>query len=516
MTGDAANKASVSAGSFGRKSLSAGIGGRGEYWDGRVFLSHDEADGYRHHSASRRSNLHANAGWRSGGVENRTYLSYTDLKFDIPNVITRDRLRQDPRSVLGDYDTPQDRATNIYLRDPNRDTRQLRLANRTSWGDESLRHILGVYWQKVDDTFTSPALSSPTDGHTLGLQWSAEGRSGRLAYRLGMNWARTDMDRDMRTVSATGVRMPAAARYDLEAENRSLGLGLAWDLPPGWTLTGNLRYVQSIRDARERGSAARLDQQWNTVLPTVGVIWQAAQRTRVFANVSRSGEVPTYWEILSGTQMNRLKLQRAWTVELGTRSTFGQGRDAGEWSASVYRSAVRDELMEVFSDDGTTSGTFNYGGKTTHQGIELGAKGSIALGNATLEYQGAYTFSDFRFRGGDYAGKRIAGIPRHLLAGEIMLRQGAWSLGPTLRWLPTGAETNHANIAGTRQDGYALLGLRVAYQSGARWQAWLAVDNVTDRTYASAFVIRGTGTAAMPTFLSGNGRSVNVGLTYWF
>lgn len=89
-------------------------------------------------------------------------------------------------------------------------------------------------------------------------------------------------------------------------------------------------------------------------------------------------------------------------------------------------------------------------------------------------------------------------------------------MGPTLRWKPGKTPTNHANTAGTEQDSYALLGLRVAYQPGSQWQAYVSVDNLTDRTYASAFVIRGTGTAAMPTFLSGNGRSISAGLTYRF
>ena len=516
VVGGQANHVRLDAGSFGRKGLTAGIGGQGEYWDGRIFVSHDEADGYRHHSASERSSLHANAGWRSSGIENRTYLSYTDLGFDIPNVIPKARLQSDPRSVLGDYNTPVDQANNIYLRDPNRQTRQLRLANRTAWGGEALSHTVGFYWQSIDDTFTSPAMSSPTDGHTTGLQWTTRGQSGALAYRAGLDWARTSMQRDMHPINAAGQRLPAVARYDLGAENRSANIALAWRLAPRLEATGDLRYVQSIRDARELGSGRQLDQQWNAALPKVGVLWQASDATRVFANLSRSSEAPTYWEILSGATMNRLDLQRAWTAEVGARGSYGTGRDAGEWSASVYRSHVRDELMEVFSDDGTTSGTFNYRDRTVHQGVELGAKGQVGWGGTTLQYQAAYTFNDFRFRAGEYAGNRIAGIPRHLLHAELMVRQGPWSMGPTLRWKPGKTPTNHANTAGTEQDSYALLGLRVAYQPGSQWQAYVSVDNLTDRTYASAFVIRGTGTAAMPTFLSGNGRSISAGLTYRF
>ncbi len=47
----------------------------GQQWDGRIDVSSDRFDGYRHHSASRRDALHADVGFQSGGVENRTYLS---------------------------------------------------------------------------------------------------------------------------------------------------------------------------------------------------------------------------------------------------------------------------------------------------------------------------------------------------------------------------------------------------------------------------------------------------------
>lgn len=516
VVADQANSISVNGGSFGRKSLSAGLGGKGEYWDGRIFVSHDEADGYRHHSASKRNSLHANAGWRSAGVENRTYLAYTDLGFDIPNVIPKARLKTDPRSVMGDYSTPMDVSNNIYLRDPNRQTQQLRLANRTAWGDENLQHVLGLYWQTVDDTFTSPAMSSPTDGHTQGVQWTTNGKLSQFSYRVGLNWAHTSMDRDMHPINAQGVRMPAAARYELEAENRSANIALAWSFAPAWTVVGDVRYVQSQRDAKNLVNQGQLNQKWNSTLPKLGLIWQTTAQTQVFTNLSRSSEAPTFWEIVSGTSLTPLKLQQASTFEVGVRSAFHGSRHQGEVSASVYRSHLKDELMEVFSDNGLTSGTFNYKGRTIHQGLELGLKGKTKLASGALEYQAAYTFNDFKFRNADYAGRRIAGVPRHLIQAEMMYRQGPWALGPTLRWQPTSTQTNHANVAGTEQDRYALLGLRFAYQGQEHWHAYVSVDNLTDRVYASAFVIRGTGNAQMPTFLSGNGRSINAGVTYRF
>ena len=69
------------------------MGGVGERMDGRVSVSSDRYDGYRHHSASRRDSVQANVGFQGdGGFENRTYLGWTDLAFQIPNVVPKDRI----------------------------------------------------------------------------------------------------------------------------------------------------------------------------------------------------------------------------------------------------------------------------------------------------------------------------------------------------------------------------------------------------------------------------------------
>lgn len=530
LTGIQNDQISIEGGSFGRLGLYAAKGFQGEQLDGRLSISHDKADGYRHHSSSERTSIQGNFGVRGDNFENRTYLSYTDLQFDIPNVIPKSRLYEDPRSVMGDGNTPQDMATNIYNRDPNRDTKQIRLANRSYWGSDELNQTFGVYWQNIDDTFTNPLVSSPTTGNTYGAQWQLSGKLQTLDYRLALDWARSDMDRELYAVSpVSGSRLQRFGNYDLQAENRSAMLGLEWHMTPQWSLVGDLKYTQAIRDAKDRNNGAKLDQDWSYASPKAGIIWKPSDTMRWFANVSRSNEAPTYWEIIYGdvaqpmnpasaaTSMNRLDLQRAITYEFGGDGTLGNGQYAANWAIALYRSNVKDELMSVSSANGTAAGTYNYRGRTRHQGIEAGLNGTLpAPGVGAFDYRIAYTYSDFRFRGGEFDGNQIAGVPKHLISAELLYRVGGWRFGPNLRWLPSDTPTNHSNTPDTQQDAYAIWGFKVAYQHDKHWNAYLAADNIFDKTYASSYVIRNTGTLAMPTFLSGNGRSVSAGLSYKF
>ncbi|MBR8657150.1 TonB-dependent receptor [Achromobacter sp. Marseille-Q0513] len=530
LTGTQNDMIRLGGGSFGSRSMTLSKGFEDDRLDGRFSFGYDKSDGYRHHSASERSSFQGNLGFRRGSFENRTYLSYTDLKFDIPQPVPKARMYDDPRAVLGDGNTPQDLSNNVYKRDPHRDSSQFRIANRSHWGDDTLNQTVGLYWQRTDDDFTNPQVANVTDGDTYGLTWRLAGKAGSVDYRVALDWQRSDMDREFYAIRpADGRRLQRFGAYALKAENRSAQVGADWHLTEQFSLVGDLKYTQAVRDARERNSGKTLDQDWNYATPRLGLVWQPAATQRWYANVSRSNEAPTFWEIVNGevpapmnpasavASMSKLDLQRALTYEIGGDGSLDvAGRDL-RWSVSLYRSRVDDELMSVSNANGTPAGTYNYRGRTRHQGIEAGIGGSLpAPGDGLLDYRIAYTFSDFRFRGGEFAGKRIAGVPRHLLSAEIMYRKGGWRVGPNLRWLMSDTETNHANAPGTQQQAYALLGFKVAYEHDAHWSAYLQADNLTDKTYASSYAIRNSATAAMPIFLPGNGRAFSAGLTYRF
>ncbi|MGB6242430.1 MAG: TonB-dependent receptor [Castellaniella sp.] len=534
LTGTSGDLLRVEGGSFGRFGAQAAKGFQSGNLDGRLNVTHDQYDGYRHHSGSERTSVQGNVGIQGDGFENRTYLSYVDLDVTIPTVVPRSQMEDDPRQVLGDGNGPFDKAQNVYQRNPHRTSSQFRLANRTYWGTEDLNNTFGVYAQNIDDTFQDPLVSTVTDGMTYGAQWQLAGKVRTIDYRVALDWSRSDMDRDLYAVNPqNGSKLRRFGTYDLQAENRSALASLAWHATPQWTVVGDLKFTQAIRDAREQASGNTLDQDWSYLSPKIGLIWRPVESQRFFANVSRSNEAPTYWEIIRDnaapnnaptmrSDLSKLDVQRADTVEIGGEGTLGPGQYAPRWALAFYRSDVKDEIMSVSNANGTSAGTYNYRGGTRHQGIELGLNGSLPApgASAAFDYRVAYTFSDFRFKGGEFAGNRIAGVPRHLLSAEVLYRIGGLRFGPNVRWMPSDTETTHANIAGTQQDSYALLGFKIDYQIGKHWQAYVQGDNLTNKTYASAFVIRNATPASAlttaPTFLPGNGRSVTAGVSYKF
>jgi len=98
-----------------------------------------------------------------------------------------------------------------------------------------------------------------------------------------------------------------------------------------------------------------------------------------------------------------------------------------------------------------------------------------------------------------------------------MWRTGHVRLGPTLRWLPSATPIDHANTPTIYQDSYALLGFKLDYTApDGRWSVFVHADNLTDRRYASSYVISNQSSAMQPGFIPGVGRNASLGLTWRF
>jgi len=532
MTGaDERGRLRLEAGSYGKQGGQLAYGSSSERGDWRLSASHDENDGWRTHSDGKRQSVQFNTGWHAGEhFANRTQLSWTDLFFHIPGPVPKARIHSAPRSVMGQGNTPMDALSNILRRDPQRDSRQWRLGNRSEWGRAQARQLLGVWWQQTDDLFHNPTVHHLRETRTRGMHYQLNGQMAAWDYHLGAAYTDSAGTRALYANNpANGTCLQRFGDYALDAASLDVSAGVSWRLGDQVRLLADSKWSRARRDAREHLSGQRLDRRYTHASPRLGLIWHAHATLRVFANLSRSNEVPSWWEIISAdapannpaaahTALQPLQVQRAESVEIGANGHFGNHEQRLHWQLTLYRSQVDDELMSMVNDDGTRVGTFNYTAGTTHQGVEAGVDGHWEmLARHALEYRLAWTYSDFSFDGGSFSGNQIAGVPSHMLSAELLLNSAGWHLGPTVRWLPSATPIDHANTRTIYQDSYALLGFKLDYTTpDDRWQVFVHADNLTDRRYASSYVIRNQGTLAQPGFLPGVGRHASLGVTWRF
>lgn len=540
---EAQAKAAFETGSFGQQTIHAAYSSGASSWNWHASLSEAHADGYRHHSASRREQYHLNLSAKlNDRISNYSYFNYTDMAFEMPFVLPKAYAESDPTAVYGDgvpisgllpddlvvpdfinIDAVANEFLNMYRRDPHRSTQHTRLANRTTILTANSEHNLGWYWQHTDDAFVDPFSHIETDSHTLGAQWIFDAYPNEfLHYQAAIDVNQSDMPRTYTgNHPLLGSKIePSYADLDLYAKNTALSLLFDLTLLPQLTLSGQWQVGRSRRNVTNRTNSEHYSGQWHYSLPKLGLIYYPDQSdSRWFMNISNSIELPTFWEIIgvdvnplltwmSQAQIQELSAQRATTLELGTEQ---QITDALSWQLALFISEVEHELISTASQFGVIAETSNYAGDTIHQGIEFGFNGHTRLrGHHAVRYRGSWTFSDFYFKNGALAGNQIAGVPKNVIMLEALLQQGKTSFGPNLYWVPDDKPVDHANSLG--QGRFLIVGFNVNYEFESYLRCYVNVSNLTDETYNASFVVRAQSNENMPTFLPGNGTGINVGM----
>jgi iron complex outermembrane receptor protein len=217
-----------------------------------------------------------------------------------------------------------------------------------------------------------------------------------------------------------------------------------------------------------------------------------------------------------------LAAQYAWTVEAGTRGEqFGLS-----WQLALYRSWLRNELLEVNNAQGVELGAVNVP-RSYHQGIEAGlefdllhlglAEAGREKGEQHLNLEQTYTLNDFHFDNDPVYGKnRIAGIPVHLYEAAVIYEHPCgFYAGPTFRWNITKYPVDQANTLFA--DPYFLFGFRAGFRFKNKMTVFVEARNLTDERYPSALeAIPDARTATQPIeiFQPGDGRSFYGGVSW--
>lgn len=372
------------------------------------------------------------------------------------------------------------------------------------------------------DEFDAVNNRSRTEQEGLGGSMQISGLTGSGRWLAGASWdgGRADFAfetelaslTDTRTTIGSGMLLPGS-EVGLRADTGHAGL---WALRH-WTTAGD-RLTWTLQ-ARYNDSRIELDDQLGTALdgdhgfsrfvPSVGFVRElrgnGSSSMLLFGNISQSSRVPTPVELTCADPDDPCRLPNAFvadppldqvvttSAELGLR---GGGRSL-RWSAALFHSDSRDDIIFVSSGAGTSAGYFTNVDATRRQGIELWMRGS----HGRLNWDASYTLLDATFQD-----RLTLSSPPHPLAedGEIEVEPGDFLPGVPRRQFRAGTDLT---IGGRVVLGARLLGDSIRYLRGdeanllepvgSAWRGdlWsrieltpsldldLEVSNVTDREY---------------------------------
>ncbi|MED5239802.1 MAG: TonB-dependent receptor [Pseudomonadota bacterium] len=513
------NEAYLSVGSHGTVQNSVTGGVVAGDFDGLVTVEQRSYDGFRGHQEQQRGGVYANTGWQiNDKVENRFYVTYVDNDQELPGSLSQAQFDEDPYQA-----NPSNIPGNFLY-----DVEKWRVANRTesnlsdtsnlvvgfSFEDQSLYHPI------VENPFFSLLIDN--DQTTFGTTVRYDKKLGNHDLLLGLNYGETRVKGGNYQHSG-GIRGALSTKVDNQADNLELFAIDRWHFAERWTLVYGAQAVTGSREVSNVDAASGVERNpkddYDSINPRLGMIYQLADLSELFANVSKLYEAPTLYQLEDDVQANNETLDPMQGVvgEVGTRGTAPLGQASQwNWEVSVYYAQIEDEILSI--DDPSAPGTSLATNieDTIHAGVEALFGASLALGSNAqrIEPVLSLTWNDFTFDNDPlYGNNQLPVAPEFFIKGEVMYRHGnGFFAGPTFDIVDDrfGDFANNKDI-----EGYELLGLRTGLERD-NWEVYLEGRNLADEVYVSNVSVSDNEAVNPVSIQAGEPRSFYAGVRFDF
>lgn len=509
--------ARLDVGSFGFVKTTVNSGGVSGPVDYFINLSANREDGYREHSEQEMVRLNANLGYRvSANAETRFYVNANTWNGELPGEVTKEAALKSPKAA-----NPE------WLRlDQQRNIDSIRVANKTTVRLDGTTLEFGVFTHQrhVDHPIYEYLDYDVSDYGGFVRATDERMIAGfRNRFIIGANVLEGTTDYYQYVNLGGAVKGPLTTSQVWKAKNYSAYAENSFYVQPDIALIAGVQFTHAVRDQRDRffddpvwdpqpdDSGRREFNLWS---PKIGVLWDVDPAWQVFANISRSAEVPTFdVNNFSSPASSSVDAQTATTYEIGTRGR----RPNFFWDVSLYRAEIKDELQCLTTAPWAPCTVINAD-RTVHQGVEAGL--GLAFLTSTFDtddrfwFNLAYTYNDFFFDGdATWGDNRLPGVPKHYVRAEVLYKHpNGFYAGPNVEWMTEKFYADNANSVTV--DPYALLNFRTGYDQDKGWSAYVEGRNLLDERYISTTMTAGTATAASELFNPGTGRAIYGGVQY--
>ena len=501
-----AAQAGMAVGTYGQRLVDASLDFGDHKLGGLVDLSHFETEGWRTHSAARRTHFNGKLVARPDGRTRITALLnlYDQPLAQDPLGLTAVQLQTQPRqatAVATAFDTRKSVAQSqlgVVVERQLNDTDSVQL--RAYGGARELTQYLSFSGAATNSAGGVVDLDRGYGG--LGMAWT---RATRSASGLPLTWtagveAHRMAEHRQGFVNQAGTRGDLRRNEDDRATNTDVYAQVdAW-LSPQWRAVAGFRASQVrvqvddryITPANPDDSGAR---SWRHTSPAVGLVWSATDQINLYANIGRGFETPTLAEMAyspgnAGPNYG-LSAARSQQWEIGAK---WRG-NSHQWEAAWFDTRSRGEIVPVETIGGRS--VYQNVDNVRRRGLELAWRGTLGAWSprASYTYLDAHFGSGYQGAGGTTvaAGNRLPGTARHVAQLAIdHVPAPQWRVGGTLS--VSGAvfanDTNTESAAGFAVAGlHASYQLRSAAQGAPRWLFWVRLDNLFNRRYAGTLIV---------------------------
>jgi iron complex outermembrane recepter protein len=306
----------------------------------------------------------------------------------------------------------------------------------------------------------------------------------------------------------------AIGPVDLQTTNTFLGVYLSdtFDVSDRFSLTANARYnhAQILLDD-QIGTSLSGDHYYHRVNPGLGATYKLATNLTGYVNYAENNRTPTAAELSCADPQRPCTLASFFIADpnlaqVVSRTVEGglRGQDAWlggrfTWSTSLFRTTNSNDIQEVASDI-PGRGYFTNAGTTRRQGIEINTDyrggrwhvfANYSLIDATYESDLALSSPNNPYADANgliyvHPGDVLPGIPRNRLKlGADLTVTSKWTVGVSLQAMSNQVLFTDQSNQTPRLGGYAVSSLHTEYTFTPSLQAFLNIDNLFDKRYAT-------------------------------
>lgn len=502
-------EARVELGSFDYQRLGLTTGGVLGNFDYFINSSTFSQDGFRDNARQEAQRTNANIGYRfHEDLETRFYFGYANSISELPGNLTKAQLKDDPSDAF----------LSPVIGQQKRDIDLWRFANKTTLRFGDTRLELGAYYS--DKELFHPiflVLDQDTRDYGLDARLIHEGEllGHRNEFVVGITPSR-GVIQDERWINNRGTRGALVNRSEQIAQNIEAYAENRWYATSNLAIITGLQYTHAEREFKDQLFAnpaqdESFEATYVQTSPKIGLLYDYLPNVQFYTNVSRSFEPPSFGELAGGLTPNINEAQSGTTFEIGSRGNSSRV----DWDISLYYARLQDELLQtavfVSGNNPVPAPQTTNASRTVHAGLEMGMTARLPW---NLEWRHNLLINEFHFDDDDtYGDNRLPGIPRALLRGELLYRQGGFYMGPTIETSPYKYAVDFAQTF--YADSYTLFGWKMGQQVTEQLSWFLEGRNLTDRKYAATTsVVRDQNGADGALFLPGDGRSAYLGVQW--
>lgn len=486
--------------------ISAGAGN--DMLGGVMDITQYSTDGYRDHSAARRTTINAKIVSRpSSDTQITAILNSFDQPLSLdPLGLNRLDFQTNPRQVVPGAIAFNTRKT-ITQQQVG-----LVLEQQLSVNDTLNARVYGGT-RKVFQSLAFPGNTGVQAGGIIdldrgyggvGLGWTHKTTANGLplSWTLGVE-ADALSERRQGFVNNRGSQGALRRDENDRAKNTDLFGQLDWTFLPQWRATAGVRLSRvklsvdddyivpnpdpSLNNPDDSGSA-----HYKQTSPVVGVVWNASDSVNIYANVGKGFETPTLAEVAyrtTGPGPNLgLRASTSLQSEIGAKLLSGRHR----MDFALFNSRSNGEIVP----------TSVSGGRSVFQNVDaVQRRGVEASWHADwsnrLSTRVAYTWLNAKFTKSFNnasstvaAGNRLPGAPEHSLYTDLQYR---WPNAVTAAVEMRADSKAYVNdINSDTAAGYVVFNMRTGYEftvGSTKMVAFGRLDNVLDRAYAGSVIV---------------------------